>query len=107
MWLSEKLLNVFQVAKETVDELRLEVSTLRSENDVLKSQLEHSRIMSEWLRVRVNQLEYERVGLLERAYQIKLPAPEIVRTGRDLAPGSFNLANLFDSLPLDDKDEQM
>lgn len=107
MWLSDKLLNIFQVSKEAVDALRLDVATLRNENDLLKSQLTHSRVMSEWLRTRVNQLEYEKAGLMERAYQIKLPAPEIVRTERDLSNGAFNVANLFDSLPLDDKDDQL
>ena len=107
MWLSDKLLNIFQVSKEAVDALRLDVATLRNENDLLKSQLTHSRVMSEWLRTRVNQLEYEKAGLMERAYQIKLPAPEIVRTERDLSNGAFNVANLFDSLPLDDQPDTL
>ena len=107
MWLPEKFISIFQISRDTVDALRVEVATLRNENDLLKSQLTHARVMSEWLRTRCNQMEFERVGLMEKAYSIKLPAPEIVRTERDLSPGTFQLSSLFESLPLDDQPDTL
>ena len=107
MWLSEKLTSLLELNVDQTKELRVENAVLKAENELLKRNLAIAQTNFDWVRVRVNQLEYERVGLLERAYQIKLPAPEIVRTSRDLSPGSFQLESLFDSLPLDDQDDAL
>lgn len=102
MWLSDKLTQLLELNVDQTRELRIENAVLKSENETLKRQLAIAQTNFDWLRFRVNTLEFERVGLMERAYQIKLPAPEIVRTQRDLANGAFQLADLFESLPLDE-----
>lgn len=80
MFLSNKVFDLFEVAKETVSCLREDAAALRAENGMLKDQLNKSQIMQDWLRMQVNTLQLERTGLMEKAYNIKLPAPEIVRT---------------------------
>lgn len=101
MWLSQHLTSLLELNVDQTRELRTENAVLKAENEILKRQLAVSQANFDWVRVRVNQLEFERAGLLERAYAIKLPAPEILRTERDLAPGAFQLNSLFESLPLD------
>ena len=80
MFLSAKIFSLFEVAKETVASLREEAASLRVERDTLRDQLNKAQIMNDWFRVQVNQLQYEKTALMEKAYNIKLPTPEIVRT---------------------------
>ena len=68
-----------EVAKEALSGLREDLAALRSERDALKQQLTAAQINSDWLRIRVNTLEVERAGLIEKAYNIKLPVPELQR----------------------------
>lgn len=79
MWLPKSVFALFTISKDTVDALRVENSTLRVERDLLTSELASSRANSEWMRVRVNALEFERASLLEKAYGIRVPVPEITR----------------------------
>jgi len=78
MWVPSKVLDWFQISKDTVSSLREEVAALRAESVTLRAQLTVSQVNFDWLRMRYNQLEYERTALLEKAYNIKLPSPEIV-----------------------------
>ena len=80
MWLSSKVFNLFEVAKESVAAMREETASLRIERDTLRDQLNKTQIMNDWFRVQVNTLQYEKTALMERAYNIKLPTPEIIRT---------------------------
>lgn len=80
MWLSSKVFELFQVSKDTVSSLREDVAVLRAERSLLTEQLSKAQIVQDWLRMQVNTLQLERTALLEKAYGIKLPAPEIVRT---------------------------
>lgn len=105
MWLSEKLSNLLSLNVDAARACREELSAVRAERDLLKVQLAVAQNNFEWTRSRCNSLELERAGLMEKAYNIKLPAPEIVRTQRDITPGQFQLANLFDSFPLDDSED--
>lgn len=104
MWVPEKLVSLFEITKETVDDFKLENLKLRSENELLKTQLASNRIMTDWLRTRVNSLELEKAALMAKAFNINLPAPEIVRTERDLV-GGFNLADLFAGPPIESYDD--
>lgn len=82
MWISEKVVDWFHISKESVDSLREELSACRAERDALRLQAATDRITADWLRTRVNALEMERASLIERAYQIKLPAvPQLARIG--------------------------
>ena len=84
-----------EVAKFAIADLREELSAVRAERDSLKLQNSISQNHFDWLRVRTNQLEVERAQLLEKAYGIKTPVPEIVRTS--VAPIVFNSA-LFEDV---------
>jgi len=81
MWLSPKIFSILEVAKDSVDSLRTDLATSRAECSLLKQQLSVAETNGNWMRVKINQLELERAGLLEKAYAIKLPAvPELIRT---------------------------
>ena len=79
MWLSSKIFSILEVSKESVDSLRQELSAIRAERDTLKHQLTVTQTQFDWLRLRVNQLEFERAQLLEKATGVKTTIPEIIR----------------------------
>lgn len=80
MWISDKIFDLFEVAKENVAALREELAAVKAERDALKIQSLTDRTNNDWLRTRINALEMERAGLLEKAYQIRLPSvPQIAR----------------------------
>lgn len=105
MWLSSKLEKLLNLNTQVTKNIWADLQVVRAERDLLKTQLAVAQSNFEWVRLRVNQLEYERAGLMEKAYDIKLPAPEIVRTQSNIDPGTFNISNLFDNLPLEDAPE--
>jgi len=80
MWITSKLLDLFHISRDTVDALRADSASLRAERDALQRELSTLKVNFDWLRIRVNSLELERTALLEKAYNIKLPAPELART---------------------------
>lgn|SRR3990167_5936098 len=93
MWVPSKIFELFQISKDSVNALREELAAIRTERDLLKSQLGVAQNQFSWLSVRVNVLEVERAQLLEKAYGIKTAVPEIVRTPQsplDLHPDLFN-----------------
>ena len=79
MWMSTRLLDFFKISQTSFDDLRQEVAALKAERDALKSELISVKVNADWFRVKVNQLEVERAQLLEKAYSIRVGAPEIVR----------------------------
>ena len=98
MWVTKSLLGLFDISKQTVDELRIDLAVARSERDILRTQLTAANTNIDWLRTKVNALEMERHGLIERAYQIKLPSvPELVRTPIEFDPTVFH-QNHFDDV---------
>ena len=68
-----------EVSKDAVDILREELATVKAERDAFKSEVTAARITNDWLRMKVNSLELQNTALLEKAYDIRVPAPEIVR----------------------------
>lgn len=73
------------IPKSVVDFLLFSKDDLiktRTERDSFKDQLSKSEIMCDWLRMRVNALEIERSILMEKAYNVTLPAPELTRLPR-------------------------
>lgn len=100
MWLSKQLVGIFQVAKESVDDLRIQLATTKAECDLLKEQLRSTKIMSDFLRVQVNQLQLERAGLLEKAYGIKTQVPEVMRVSTVTAPNfeEFSFSDVGDEV---------
>lgn len=103
MWLSSKLESLFSFHVEDLRELKAELAVSRAENVLLRTQLATAQANFEWIRSRVNALEYERSGLMQKAYNISLPAPEIVRTEKDIK--GFEPSSLFDSIPEDIAEE--
>lgn len=93
MWLSPKIFSILEVAKEAVQDLREELAAVKAERDVLSKQLIVAQTNMDWMRIKVNSLEAERPGLIEKAFDIKLPSvPEILRTPRtqpDFNPAPF------------------
>jgi hypothetical protein len=80
MWVPKSVIDWFQISKDSVDELRCEVAELKTERDLYKVQTIVAETNANWMRSKINQLEMERAGLIEKAYNITLPAiPEIVR----------------------------
>lgn len=103
MFVPKALLELFTISKETVEKLREDLTTTRTERDLLKSQLATVNANFSWLTLRVNALEVERAQLIDKAYGIKVPVPEIVRT----SPSNIDLndfGHLFEHI--DDEDEK-
>lgn len=98
MWLSKDLVGFFQISHQTVQDLKARVSELEAENAVLQREVIATRTNFDWLRMKVNQLEFERAGLLEKAYNIKLPVPEIARQHQPIDPNEFSFEDLGDDL---------
>ena len=98
MWIPSSLLTLFSINKETVDTLRESAAVLTAVNGVLERELTSTKIMADWLRRQVNQLEAERVKLMEKAYPgLNLPAPEIARISTQIKEG-FDMQALFEDM---------
>ena len=81
------------ITREAISSLREELAAVRAERDTLKLQAAVDRTHTDWMRTKLNQLELERAALIERAYNIKLPAvPELIRTPHAMPdPNSFTM----------------
>lgn len=79
MWVSSKLVELFQISKDTVAKLQEELSVLKAERDLLKNQLVVTDANFNWFRLRVNALEMEKAQLVKKAYGIDVPVPEVAR----------------------------
>lgn len=77
MWVPKTTFELFHISKGTVDALREELSAVRQERDDLREELIRSQILSDWLRTQVNSLQFERTALLQKAYGITVPVPQL------------------------------
>lgn len=73
MWIPSKIVDLLGLVKD-------DIATLRAENSILRSQLTVAQTNFDWARHRLNTLEYENKALMEKAYGITIPSPEIIRT---------------------------
>jgi hypothetical protein len=80
MWIPNRAFELFHISKDTVDCLRIDLAAIRVERDSLKANLATTQANLEWIRVRVNALELERAQLLEKAYGVKVPVPEVIHS---------------------------
>ena len=80
MWVPEKLAEWFGLNAEIVRTMQAELAVARAERDALKLQNSITQSNFDWLRIQVNSLQLERAQLMQKAYGIHVPAPEIVRT---------------------------
>lgn len=98
MWIPSKLLPWLEVSKDAYRSLREENAALKVELSTVKVDLASSKIGSDWLRMKVNDLEATNKALLEKAYDIRLPVPQMVREQRhDPNPYKLPLA-LFEHI---------
>lgn len=102
MWLSPKVVDFFKISQESFTGLREDLAALRAERDALKQQLVTSNLMNDWLRMKVNTLEAERSQLLEKAYNIKVAPPQLVK-----APLAVSGQPKLDDFTFEDVGEQL
>lgn len=105
MWLSDKLRGLLELNVEEVKSLRQDLAAVRAERDALKIQASIAQNNFEWARARLNTLELEKSALMAKAFDVRIPVPEIVRTNRDLQPGTFQLSDLFAGPPIESYDD--
>ena len=98
MLLSKDLVGFYQISHETLVDQRQEIVSLRAERDALKAENATLKINFDWLRMKVNQLERERAQLIEKAYNITLPAPELTRHVAADVPDAFSFEDIGDDL---------
>jgi hypothetical protein len=94
MWINSRVASWLMSDKD-------ELAKLRSANEQLTRQLAVMSTNFDWLRMRVNQLEAERVVLLQKAYNINVAIPEITRT-HSVLPDLNRIDALFEHI--DDKE---
>jgi hypothetical protein len=80
------------VSVEAISGYREQLAAVMAERDALKLQAAVNQTNFDWLRFKVNSLEAERAALIELAYKIKLPVPEIAHTQPPMDP-SFDPRN--------------
>ena len=100
MWIPTKLATLLGLNVETQKQLQIDLSVVRAERDLLKVQLAVTQNTLEWIRTRVNSLEYERAALLDKAYGIKTPVPELANTSK-MHPGMIERDFSFDHIDED------
>lgn len=91
MWISSKLMSWLEVSKVAYEDLKSENSALKAELASTKTDLAATRINSDWFRMKVNDLEATNKALLEKAYDIRLPVPTIVRETSYNDPNPYKL----------------
>lgn len=77
MFVPRVILDYFGVNLELVRNIQSEVAALRAERDILKQELTSAKLTNDWLRIQFNDLQAQNKALLEKAYNIKLPVPEL------------------------------
>ena len=98
MWLSKDVVGFFQISHEHVRELQVNLAKAQAENEALRHENATLKTHFDWLRTKVNALELERAGLMEKAYNIRLPVPEIARQHQPIDPNEFSFEDLGDEM---------
>lgn len=89
-WLSKSVFGILEVAKDTVDGIKQQLAVANAENTILKQQLSKADLQIDFLRMKLNQVEAQNAALLEKAYGVKVPVPEIARRPSNPSPDSIN-----------------
>lgn len=82
MWLPKAVLDVFAFSVGEVQAQRQDLAALRAERDALVRQVATLEISNDWMRAQINQLQLERVELLDKVYSIRVPAPQLIKEHR-------------------------
>lgn len=80
MFIPTKVLDLFKFNLDEQQAIREQLAVANAKVAELERSLAHSRTSFDWLSQRVNDLEYQNKALLEKAYNIRVPAPQINRT---------------------------
>lgn len=91
MWLSKQLVELVQVSKDNADTMRTELAKVTLERDLAKSELLTLRANFQWATAQINDLQFQCKALLEKAYNIRVPVPEIVRPTGNVPKFDSNL----------------
>lgn len=92
------------VKLDEAPKLREENAALRAERDTLKLELAKSHFTQDWFRMQINTLQLERTALLNKAYSINVPAPELIqarvlpREDEPKIPTAMDFEDMGDSL---------
>ncbi len=77
MLIPSKVLDLFKFNLDEQNSIRTQLAIAEAKVADLERSLQHSRTSFDWLRLRVNDLENQNKALLERNYNIRVPAPQI------------------------------
>lgn len=89
-WLSKSVFGILEVAKDTVDDVKRNLAVAAAERDLLKQQLTKADLQLDFLRLKVNQLEATNAALMEKAYGVNVPVPEIARKSKTPTHDAIN-----------------
>ena len=92
MWVPKEVADWFKISKDSVDALREELASVKTERDALKAQLAVTQNNFDWIRMQVTQLQSENKALMQRACGISVPVPDLMHKTDN---NQFNLQNLF------------
>ena len=100
MWIPSQVVDWFHISREHVTTMREELAAAKAELATLKVQAAVDKTHMDWLITKVNALEQERVALIQKAYDIRLPTvPEILRTPRhEPDPNAFSFEDIGEEL---------
>ena len=101
MFVPTKIVEYFGINIELVRNLQSELAVARAERYLLRNELLSTKINADWFRIKVNDLEAQNKALLNKAYNINVPVPEIIR---DMQM-TQTLPNQFS--PFDDMGDEM
>lgn len=97
MFLSARFLDLIQVSKDNADSARETLAKVTAERDAARTELLTLRANFQWATTQINDLQYQNKALLEKAYNIRVPVPEIVRPVSRM-PENFNVSDLFEDM---------
>lgn len=94
MWIPRQIVDLFQSNRD-------DLVKAKAERDLFRDQLSQSTILCDWLRLQVNSLQNERAALLQKAYNITVPAPQIERQqlrSEELSVKDFSFDDVGDEM---------
>lgn len=74
MWLPKSVFDLFTLGAEQ----RAELAACRTERDGLVRELAEAKANFRWMTMQVNQLQLERQALLEKVYNVRVAAPQVL-----------------------------
>jgi len=87
MWVPKSFVSLFTSTHE-------DLAKLKAERDLFRDELTKSNLLNDWFRMQINTLQMERTTLLEKAYNIRVPTPQISKAptlGEFAGPSLENL----------------